>query len=307
MNNKYGIYSKILIVVLMFTSLLVGCRSGGTKAPAEEVTITVPKDNNAVVEDIKQAEKIFNALPSPLESAMLIKSADAKFDETLLNPVGNVNSYITNKSMALNLGIYTCDLSFASLYEQTQLIIDYMNAAKKMADGLGILKAVEQAQIDKLEENINNSEVIMEIVSETFMNSNSYLSDNGQPAIAAMVLVGGWFEGLYISTQLVDMKDFNSNKLVGRIIDQKLSIDILMNLLEGSKGNPAVDDLIVQVQRLKVIFDKISITTSKIRPEYDKNSNTTVLRSEIKTDMTPEVFKELASTVSEIRKTFVNN
>jgi hypothetical protein len=238
---------------------------------------------------------------------MLIKSAGARFDETLLNPVGNINSYVTNKSMALNLGIYTCDLSFASLYEQTQLIIDYMNAAKKMADGLGILKAIEQSQIDKLEENINNSEVIMEIVSETFMNSNSYLSDNGQPAIAAMVLVGGWFEGLYISTQLVDMKEFNGNKLVGRIIDQKLSIDILINLLESSKGNPAVDDLIVQVKKLKVVFDKITITTSKIRPEFDKASNTTVLKSEIKTDMTPAVFKELSITVAEIRKTFVNN
>jgi len=307
MNKKYGIYSKILIVVLMVTSLLAGCKSGGTKATREAVTVSVPKDNIAVVEDIKQAEKIFNALPSPLESAMLIKSAGARFDASLLNPVGNGNSYVTNKSMALNLGIYTCDLSFASLYEQTQLIIDYMNAAKKMADGLGILKAVEQSQIDKLEENINNSEVIMEIVSETFMNSNSYLSDNGQPAIAAMVLVGGWFEGLYISTQLVDMKDFNGNKLVGRIIDQKLSIDILLNLLEGSKGNPAVDDLIVQVKKLKLIFDKISITTSKVRPEYDKTSNVTVLKSEVKTDMTPAVFKELSTTVSEIRKTFVNN
>jgi hypothetical protein len=307
MNKKYGICSKILMVVLIFTSLLLGCKSGGTKTPKEEVAVSVPKDKTAVVEDIKQAEKIFNALPSPLESAMLIKSAGARFDESLLNPIGNVNSYVTNKSMALNLGIYTCDLSFASLYEQTQLIIDYMNAAKKMADGLGILKAIEQSQIDKLEENINNSEVIMEIVSETFMNSNSYLSDNGQPAIAAMVLVGGWFEGLYISTQLVDMKEFNGNKLVGRIIDQKLSIDILINLLSSSKGNPAVDDLIVQVKKLKVVFDKITITTSKIRPEYDKASNTTVLKSEVKTDMTPEVFKELSTTVSEIRKTFVNN
>jgi hypothetical protein len=307
MNRKCGIFSKILIVVLIITSLLVGCKSGGTKPPKEEATVSIPKDKTAIVEEIKQAEKIFNALPSPLESAMLIKSADAKFDQSLLNPIGNANNYVTIKSMALNLGIYTCDLSFASLYEQTQLIIDYMNAAKKMADGLGILKAIEQSQIDKLEENINNSEVIMEIVSETFMNSNSYLADNGQPAIAAMVLVGGWFEGLYISTQLVDMKDFNGNKLVGRIIDQKLSIDILINLLESNKGNPAVDDLLVQVRKLKVVFDKISITTSKIRPEYNKTSNTTILKSEIKTDMTPEVFKELATTVSDIRKTFVNN
>ncbi len=293
------------MVVIMSTIILAGCKSGGNKAPKEDLTVEVPKDNATVYEDIKQAERIFNALPSPLESAMLIKSAGARFDESLLNPVGSVNKYVTNKSMALNLGIYTCDLSFASLYEQTQLIIDYMNAAKKMADGLGILKAIEQSTIDRLEENINNSEVIMEIVSETFMNSNSYLEDNGQPAIAAMTLVGGWFEGLYISTQLVDMKEFNGNKLVGRIIDQKLSIDILISLLESSKGDPAVDELIGQVNKLKVVFDKIKITTSPVRPEFDQSSNTTVLKSEVQTDMTPEVFLELSKTVGEIRNSFV--
>lgn len=305
MNKKYGISLGFLMVILIFACLISGCKSGGEIAAKDDETINVSQDNGTIYEDIKQAEKIFNALPSPLESAMLIKSAGARFDEALLNPIGNVNNYATNKSMALNLGIYTCDLSFASLYEQTQLIIDYMNAAKKMADGLGILKAIEQTTIDRLEENINNSEVIMEIVSETFMNSNSYLEDNGQPAIAAMVLVGGWFEGLYISTQLVDMNDFNGNKLVGRIIDQKLSIDILFRLLESSKGNPAVDELMGQVNKLRTVFDKISITSSPIRPEFDKSSNTTILKSEVKTDMTPAVFQELATTVAEIRNTFV--
>jgi hypothetical protein len=304
MNKKNGISSGILSVLLL-TTFLFGCGSGGGNQTSEEVKVTIPQDKKAVYDDIRKAETIFNALPSPLESAQLIKSAGAKFDEKQMNDISNVNSYVTTKSMALNLGIYTCDLSFASMYEQTQLIIDYMNAAKKMADGLGILKAIDQADIDKLEENINNSEVIMEIVSETFMNSNSYLEENGQPAVAAMVLVGGWFEGLYISTQLVDMNDFNGNKLVSRIIDQKLSIDILLNLLGGSKGNPAVDEIISQVQKLKTVFDKINISTSQVRPEYDKTSNTTVLKSEVKTDMTPAIFKELATTVAEIRSTFV--
>lgn len=304
MNRKNGISSGILLA-LLFSAFLSSCGSNNNTQSGEEVKVTIPQDKKAVYDDIRQAEKIFDALPSPLESAQLIKSAGAKFDEKQMNPVSNVDKYVTTKSMALNLGIYTCDLSFASLYEQTQLIIDYMNSAKKMADGLGILKAIDQADIDRLEENINNSEVIMETVSETFMNSNSYLEENGQPAVAAMVLVGGWFEGLYISTQLVDMKEFNGNKLVGRIIDQKLSIDILINLLERSKGNPAVDELIVQVQKLKTVFDKIKISTSQVRPEYDQASNSTILKSEVKTDMTPEVFKELAATVAEIRSTFV--
>lgn len=303
MNKKYIIGSGILIVFILAVCLFDGCK-GGRKAQPDEIKVDM-QANEELLEDIKKAEKVFNSLPSPLESAMLIKSTGAGFDQTLLNPVSNVNSYVTNKSMALNLGIYTCDLSFASLYEQTQLLIDYMEAAKKMADGLGILSAIEQKDIDELEQNINNSEVIMRIVSETFMNSNSYLEENGQPATAAMVLVGGWIEGLYISTQLVDMNEFDGNKLVGRIIDQKLSIDILLNLLEGSRGNPAVDELMGEMAKLKAVFDKIKIDTSPIRPEYDESTRTTLLKSEIKTDMTPAVFRELSAVAVEIRNSFV--
>lgn len=293
------------MLVFLFSGMLAGCRSGDRKTSERDRSVEVIMDNAAIYEDIQKAERIFNALPSPLESAMLVKSAGAQFNESLLNPVDNTRNYITNKSMALNLGIYTCDLSVASLYDQTQLIINYMNAAKKMADGLGILDAIEEETINRLEENINNREAIMDIVSETFMNSNSYLEENGQPAVAAIVLVGGWMEGLYISTQLVDIKDLNGNKLVSRIIDQKLSVDILLSLLESSKGNPAVDELIEQITRIKLIFDKIKLTTSPVRPAYDQSANVTVLRSEVKSDMTPEVFRELATAVDEIRSSFV--
>ena len=233
MNKIFRIGSGILVVMSLFIMLCSGCR-GGKKAEQEVIRVDM-EDKTAILEDIEKAERVFQALPSPLESAMLIKSSGAGFDQKLLNPVSNANNYVTSKSMALNLGIYTCDLSYASLYEQTQLLIDYMEAAKKMADGLGILRAIEQKNIDELEQNINNSEVIMKIVSETFLNSNSYLEENDQPATASMVLLGGWIEGLYLSTKLVNMNNFDGNKLVSRIIDQKLSIDILLNLLSGSK------------------------------------------------------------------------
>jgi hypothetical protein len=305
MNKLLKISNSALGLALFIALMMASCRSGGKNANKEADSLTVPGANAAVYEDIKQAEKIFYTLPSPLESAMLIKSAGALFDDNLLNAIENTNKYNTNKSMALNLGIYTCDLSFASLYDQTQLIINYMNAAKKMADGLGILDAIDQEDIDKLEENIHNTDVIMDIVSQTYLNSNSYLEDNGQPAVAAMVLTGGWLEGLYISTQLIDMKDFNGNKLVGRIIDQKLSVGILIDLLETSKGHPAIDELITQVKKVKVIFDKITLKTSPVRPEYDQASNVTVLKSEVQSDLTPEVFKELSAAVSEIRSNLI--
>jgi len=305
MNRFHKIINTVLTLAIFLTFLLAGCRSGGKDAVKGVDSVNVQGANPAVYEELKHAEKIFYTLPSPLESAMLIKSAGALFDNNLLNPIENTKKYSTNRSLALNLGIYTCDLSFASLYDQTQLIIDYMNAAKKMADGLGILDAIEQQDIDKLEENIHNTDVIMDIVSQTYMNSNSYLEDNNQPAIAALVLTGGWLEGLYISTQLVDIKDINGNKLVGRIIDQKLSVEILLDLLENSKGHPAIDELIAQVVKVKAVFDKITIKTSPVRSEFDQNANVTVLKSEIQADLTPEVFKELSVIVAEIRSNLI--
>jgi len=137
------------------------------------------------------------------------------------------------------------------------------------------------------------------------MNSNSYLADNDQAAVAAIVLVGGWVEGLYISTQLVDLKEFNGNKLVATIIDQKLSIDILINLLEDNKGNPAVDELIGQMKKLKTVFDKINIKTTPIKTEIDQATNVTILKSQVTTDMSIDTFKELTAVVKEIRDSFV--
>jgi hypothetical protein len=305
MNKSYKIGTFIFAACMVFAMILSGCNSGGTKPPKKDTSVDTLKDVGKVTQDIKQAEKIFNALPSPLESAMLIKSAGAPFDSKLLNPIGNASLYTTTSSQALNLGIFTCDLSFASLYDQTQLIINYMNAAKKMADGLGILDAIDQSTIDQLEENINNKEVIMDIISKTFLNSNSYLADNDQAAVASTVLLGGWVEGLYISTQLVNPKEFNGNKLVSTIVDQKLSIKILLNLLDGSKGNPAVDGYIVQMKQLNTIFDKITITAGPVKTEIDQATNVTVLKSKVTTDISLPVFQELTNKVAEIRGTFV--
>lgn len=305
MNKIYRIGTGIVAVIMVAMLLISGCRSDGPKDKKQEAEPGQPKDIERVQQDIKQANKIFEALPSPLESAMLIKAAGAPFDKNFLNPVGNAKLYTTSRSQALNLGLYTCDLSFASLYDQTQLIIDYMNAAKKMADGLGILDAIDQKTIENLEENINNKDAILDIISETFLNSNSYLADNDQAAVAAIVLVGGWVEGLYISTQLVDLKNFNGNKLVNTIVDQKLSIQILVNLLDSNKGHPTVDELIAQMKELSTVFEKVKLETGPAKAEIDPATNTTILKSSAKIDISIEVFKELAAVVAKIRNTFV--
>jgi hypothetical protein len=294
--------TAILLIVVLFS----GCRSDKQKRGSNEITLDETELEGDLLEDINSAKQIFYSLPSPLETAMLIKSAGATYNEELLNPVENTSSYTTNRSMALNLGIYTTDLSFASLFDQTQTSIKYMNAAKQMADGLGILDAIDNNTIERLEENVNNRDVIMDIISETFMNSSSFLTENERPALASIVLVGGWVEGLYIATNLVGDAPIKDNKLVERIVDQKLSFEIVLKLLEDNKDNSDVAGLMSDLNDLKTSFDKITITHTKIQVVPDEESNVTVLKSESTTNITPAVFKELQDKVKVLRTNFVS-
>jgi len=50
------------------------------------------------------------------------------------------------------------------------------------------------------------------------------------------MLVGGWVEGLYIATKLVDEDSFEGNKLVTRIIDQEIIYLIIVMKMLRSKS-----------------------------------------------------------------------
>lgn len=295
-----------LATLFLIAVLFSGCASDKKKRAGENFGLDSTEISEDILDDIGQAKQIFYSLPSPLETAMLIKNAGATYNEELLNPIANASIYTTNRARALNLGIYTTDLSFASLFDQTQTSIDYMNAAKQMANGLGILDAIDNNTIERLEENINNRDVIMDIISETFLNSSSSLTETARPALASIVLVGGWIEGLYIATSLVGDAPIKDNKLVERIVDQKLSFDIVLKLLEENKDNSDVAALINDLDNLKNTFDKITITTSKITAVPDEGSNVTILKSTSQVNITNEVFRELSEKVKVLRQNFIS-
>lgn len=294
---------KLASLLILFGLLFANCSSEGKKSDKVEVDMDAASSDTTVAEGIRSVKQIFYSLPSPLETAMILKRAGAKYNEEILNPVENISRYSTNKSMALNLGIYSTDLSYASLFDQTQASIKYMSASKKMAEGLGILNAIDNTVIQKLEENVNNREVIMDIISETFLNTNSILEENDRVAIGTIILVGGWVEGLYIATTLADNASAD-NELVERIIDQKLSLGTVINLLNQNKDNPDVASVMADVKDLEAIYNQVQISVSGVEAVPDKNGGVTTLKSKNVASVSPEVFMKLKSKVNEIRSKY---
>jgi hypothetical protein len=300
----FNLRSKVIVALIVTVTFFFNGCSGGNKKASNEVAVDTTGLEQGIFEDISNAKQIFYSLPSPLESAMLIKSAGASYSESLLNPLNNVGKYTTNKAMALNLGIYITDLSYASLFDQAQSTIKYMEVSKKMADGLGITDAINKETMNRLEENINNRDVILDIISETFMSSTAFLSENDRQPLATVSLIGGWVEGLYLATQLVGNNNVKDNKMVERVVDQKLSLDMVIKLINRSKDNADIKEITPLIDELKTVYDKIDIKTSKIEPVVDQKTKVTTLKSTSSSNINQEIFNELKETVKKIRTNF---
>lgn len=308
MNRNLISSGRCFLLLFVFLGFILngcnrGAKTGGEGSGEFEATGALDADTQ---EQLNTAKRIFYSLPSPLETAMLIKNAGAEYDEGLMNPTANTSKYITSKSKALNLGIYSTDLSYASLFDQTQATLSYIEAAKAMADGLNILDAIDEETIRHLEENINNRDVIIDIISETLMNSSSFLKENGLEATASVILVGGWMEGLYIATNLVEDGPLEDNKLVERIVDQKLSLEIMVALLKQSPEDEDATAILGDVMQLKEIFDKITIEQGEVTAVEDPETNVTTLKSESSIEISRDVFDALKSKVNDIRSSYIS-
>ncbi len=304
-----GLKISIVQVGLLFMAIILVTSCNTTtnkdKAKKSETKLDSGKLDEDLINDFNKSKHIFYSLPSPLETAMLIKKSGSAYNEELLNSVENVSKYNTNYKMALNLGVYSADLSYTSLFDQNQTSIKYMGNARKLADGLGILGAIDESSIEKLQENMNNREMVLEIISETFMNSNAYLAENNRPAIGVMVLVGGWVEGLYLATKLTNGK-MDNKQLIDRIIYQKLSLETVISLIDEYNDSNDMGVLREKLEGLKLIYDNVEIKTGDVDAVTDAETQTTTIKTNSEAIMSPEVFKSLLIKVEEIRNDFIS-
>jgi len=301
--SLFNLRTLRLVAFLGFASLIVNCASDGNNSNGTVETADVDADAVQKQNIVKEAKKVMYSLPSPIETAMLIKRAGAKYNEELLNPTKEIDKYTTNKEMALAMGVYGADLSYASIFEQSQTMMNYMQASKKLAEQLGLLSTIDQSIIDRLEANVNDRDSIIRIISETFLNSNSTLKEDNRPALAALILTGGWVEGLYLATSLTD--SIGQQELVERIVDQRLSFNELEKLLESNNDDASVVEVLATFAELKKAFSAIEVETSKIEPSTDPESKVTTLKATSKLHITQEQYDKLREEAIKLRNLIV--
>lgn len=249
----------------------------------------------------EKATKVFYAVPSPAELALMIKATGAKFDKGILNSVDNASKYATIKSKALNLGVYGADLSYVSTFDQTQESMVYMNTCKKLADGLGLTGAIDEEIIKRMEANLNKKDSLVKIISDTYMATDTYLKENERGSESALVVAGGWIEGMYISIQVANANK-NNQDIMKRIAEQKDVLENLMGLLGTySSVEPAVEEIVNELKPLQAIYGNIKPSGQQGEVKTDTAAMKTTIESTVQYNLSPEQLAEITKILVTLR------
>jgi hypothetical protein len=254
----------ILALAIFFSAIiLVGCSGASNKDK---------QANQQVADSVKKALAVSpeanNALyqfPTPFEVTKMLEKAKAGFIFDITNPVDNVGKYMTEKSRALNLGIYSADLAYSATYNRIDETNKFLGCTSKLADQLGIAGVYDQSLVDKVKKFNNNKDSLVSLVNKVFSATNDFLSKNNRNQISVMIATGGFVEGLYLAASLnMVAKD---NKQISTIIaNQKENLDKLLFVLDAYKQDENIKSLGEEVAKLKPIFTDYGLEADKKLP-----------------------------------------
>jgi len=152
-----------------------------------------------------------------------------------------------------------------------------------------------------MEDNLNNKDSLLKIISDTYLETDIYLKNNDRAGVSALVVAGGWLEGLYISVNIA-AQNANNQMIVKRIAEQKLVLENLIGLLESNEANENAPEIMAEIKSLKTIYDKVTITeVPASEAKTDNAAQKTVIGSGGELTLTPEQLAEITKKITAIR------
>lgn len=301
MTTRFNLKNPALLLTLA-AFFAVSCGDDQPKDDSTE-TVEVEEKNANNTQLLELDGKVFS-IPSPIQTAYLIKGAGVTYNKDILNVPSKVTGYSTNFKKAVNLGIYGADLGYVTLYDQTQDAISFLTAVKTLGDDLGVSSAFDMELVERFEKNIGNQDSVLSLVSEAYKSSDKYLKNNDQNHIGALILAGGWVESLYFTTNSAEM---TSNKeIINRVGEQKNTVYNLIKLLTPFYDQPEFSTLVDDLMELNDIFEKVEVTYTFVEPTIDVAKKTTTINSTTTVNISPEVLKQITEKIAKIRAELIS-
>lgn len=266
----------MLVAVLILTVAgAYSCKNRGESRKMKEIN---PVEVNVLEKKIEE-----NVYPLPSSAEVLKKLTDMDLGYIIgsTNPPENSRNYVESYNRSVNMGVYGADLSYATLYNMQQDVIDYMKAIQDLAREQNLTQIYDESLYEKIRANFDNRDTLVTILTEAFDKTYAYMVDAGQANLALLMVGGAWVEGMYL-TLAVSESGGHLSGFETALLEQKSSFELFEEIARPHNADPLVSRILATVQPIRDFYANIGSSLTLEEIEAMKKAVTAVRTELIK-------------------------
>ena len=255
-----GIILPILMISFVFLTSCNSCKSRVAEKQKENSEL-------AQVDSLEnQIEENVYPLPTSAEVIKMLTDLEVGYIIGISNPVENTKKYFSSTKRAINMGVYGADLSYATLYNMQQMVINYLDAIRSLSNELNMSKIYNAALYDSIKKNYDNRDALVRILTDAFNDTYVYLAENDQQPLALLVVGGAWVEGMYLTTHVSEAA-YQVAGISKVLLEQKKSFELFLEITKPYASDPSVSDFVAKLDPIRKVYEGLgtSLTEENIK------------------------------------------
>jgi hypothetical protein len=271
-NMKKFIAGIIVPALIMSSIGFTSCKNKATEAKKNVETEQVKTIENSIETNVYP-------LPTSAEVIKMLTDLEVGYIIGISNPVENSKKYFSSTTRAINLGVFGADLSYATLYNMQQEVINYLDAIRALSNELNMSKVYNEELYDKIKQNFDKKDELVKILTSAFNDTYGYLAENDQQPLALLVVGGAWVEGMYLTTHVSEAA-YQVSGISKVLLEQKKSFELYLEITGPYMTDPSVGDFVKLLEPVKKVYEGLgtSLTEQNIK---DITTVITKLREQI--------------------------
>ncbi len=105
----------------------------------------------------------------------------------------------------------------------------------------------------KSKQNFDNRDELVKILTASFNDTYSYLSENDQQPLALLVVGGAWVEGMYLTTHVSEAA-YQVAGISRVLLEQKKSFELFLEITQPYANDPSVSDFVKLLDPMKEVY-----------------------------------------------------
>jgi hypothetical protein len=250
---------KILLVLILIIPSFLSCKRKSLSKNIIIPSFSTYSDDSTGINAVPKKEEILYGLLTPTEVTAIFRRLGIPYNDAILDPISNNVSYTSSPRASLNLGVYGVDFGYIKMFGIGQKMLDYILTIKDMSNKLGIPDKFLTEPINRMKSDMSDPDTVMALVSRSYTDIENHLRKDGRESTAGLMLMGGWIEALYITTQLLYNPENPDREVIEKIAQQKYTLNSLLSYMRNFYDDPVVVFYTKKLIFLKRYFDSFDI------------------------------------------------